>query len=60
VDAILDKDDYTLEDLMEEDELIQECKALNARLTSFLKQKDTVEKLVRVYRWLMTAAFLNY
>lgn len=48
MDAILDKDDYTLEDLMEEDELIQECKALNARLTSFLKQKDTVEKLVRV------------
>lgn len=59
MDAILDKDDYTLEDLMEEDELIQECKALNARLTSFLKQKDTVEKLVRVDHWLTTAALLN-
>lgn len=57
MDAILDKDDYTLEDLMEEDELIQECKALNARLTSFLKQNETVEKLVCVNHCL-TVGFL--
>lgn len=47
VDSILDKESYTLEELLDEDELIQECKSLNARLTAYLKQKDTVEKLVR-------------
>jgi serine/threonine-protein phosphatase 6 regulatory subunit 3 len=35
-----------LEELLDEDELIQECKSLNARLTAFLKQRDTVERLI--------------
>ena len=48
VDSILDKESYTLEELLDEDELIQECKSLNARLTAYLKQKETVERLVRV------------
>jgi len=48
VDSILDKESYTLEELLDEDELIQECKSLNARLTAYLKQKETVEKLVSV------------
>ncbi|PSC73252.1 serine threonine-phosphatase 6 regulatory subunit 3-like isoform X1 [Micractinium conductrix] len=47
VDSILDKEAYSLEELLDEDELIQECKSLNARLTAFLKQRETVEKLVR-------------
>jgi serine/threonine-protein phosphatase 6 regulatory subunit 3 len=47
IDTILDKEEYTLEELLDEDELIQECKSLNARLTTFLKQKEIVEKLVR-------------
>lgn len=47
VDSILDKESYTLEELLDEDELIQECKSLNARLTAYLKQKETVDKLVR-------------
>jgi serine/threonine-protein phosphatase 6 regulatory subunit 3 len=47
VDSILDKEEYTLEELLDEDELIQECKSLNSRLTTFLKQKESVEKLVR-------------
>lgn len=47
VDSILDKESYTLEELLDEDELIQECKSLNARLTAYLKQKETVERLVR-------------
>ncbi|KAL4539753.1 hypothetical protein Ndes2526A_g02772 [Nannochloris sp. 'desiccata'] len=46
VDSILDKEEYTLEELLDEDELIQECKSLNSRLTTFLKQKESVEKLV--------------
>ncbi|GLT57446.1 hypothetical protein SLA2020_304170, partial [Shorea laevis] len=32
VEAILDKENFTLEELRDEDEIIQECKALNARL----------------------------
>ncbi|CAL9132378.1 unnamed protein product [Musa acuminata var. zebrina] len=32
VDAILEKENFTLEDLLDEDEIIQECKALNTRL----------------------------
>jgi hypothetical protein len=47
VDSILDKEEYSLEELLDEDELIQECKSLNSRLTTFLKQKESVEKLVR-------------
>ena len=50
VDSILDKEDYTLEELLDEDELIQECKSLNSRLTMFLKQKESVDKLVRLIR----------
>lgn len=47
VDSILDKDKFTLAELLDEDELIQECKSLNARLTAFLKKKETVQQLVR-------------
>ena len=32
VEAILDKDNFTLEELLDEEEMIQECKALNSRL----------------------------
>lgn len=32
VESILDKDNYTLEELLDEDEIIQECKSLNGRL----------------------------
>jgi serine/threonine-protein phosphatase 6 regulatory subunit 3 len=46
VDAVLDKEDFTLEELLDEDELIQECKSLNARLTGFLKRAETVAALV--------------
>jgi serine/threonine-protein phosphatase 6 regulatory subunit 3 len=47
VDAILDKEEYTLEELLDEDELVQECKSLNPRLIEFLKKRENVEKLVR-------------
>jgi hypothetical protein len=32
VEQILDKDEYTLEELLDEDDIIQECKSLNGRL----------------------------
>ncbi|KAJ3679359.1 hypothetical protein LUZ60_017370 [Juncus effusus] len=47
VDSILDKESFTLEELLDEDEIIQECKALNTRLINFLRDKAQVEKLLR-------------
>lgn len=32
VESILDKENFTLEELLDEEEIIQECKALNSRL----------------------------
>ncbi|KAJ0017480.1 hypothetical protein Pint_11156 [Pistacia integerrima] len=32
VETILDKENFTLEELLDEDDIIQECKALNGRL----------------------------
>ena len=34
VESVLDRDDFTLQDLMEEEDLIQECKSLNGRLVA--------------------------
>ena len=34
VQAIMDKEDCTLEELMNEDDIIQECKAANGRLVA--------------------------
>ncbi|CAH9134669.1 unnamed protein product [Cuscuta epithymum] len=47
VEAILDKETFTLEELLDEDEIIQECKALNGRLINYLRERPQVEQLVR-------------
>ncbi|TVU14833.1 hypothetical protein EJB05_38329 [Eragrostis curvula] len=47
VDTILDKENFKLEELLDEDEIIQECKALNTRLINFLRDKVQVEQLLR-------------
>ncbi|KAI4303671.1 hypothetical protein MLD38_039271 [Melastoma candidum] len=47
VETILDKENYTLEELLDEDEIIQECKALNSRLINFLREKEQVRQLLR-------------
>ncbi|CAN6683762.1 unnamed protein product [Malus baccata var. baccata] len=47
VETILDKDNFTLEELLDEDEIIQECKALNGRLINFLRERAQVEQLIR-------------
>ncbi|XVF86141.1 hypothetical protein PTKIN_Ptkin18bG0016500 [Pterospermum kingtungense] len=47
VETILDKENFTLEELLEEDEIIQECKALNGRLINFLREKAQVEQLIQ-------------
>lgn len=48
VQEILDKGDgnFTLDELLQEDELIQEIKHLNQSLIDFLSKRDTVRKLV--------------
>ncbi|KAL8108435.1 uncharacterized protein LOC141670663 [Apium graveolens] len=47
VDTILDKDKYSLEELLDEDEIIQECKAINSRLINFLRERTQIEQLIR-------------
>ncbi|CAN8295052.1 unnamed protein product [Cochlearia groenlandica] len=47
VDTILDKENFTLEELLDEEEIIQECKALNSRLINFLRDRAQVEQLLR-------------
>ncbi|KAK4802144.1 hypothetical protein SAY86_000347 [Trapa natans] len=47
VETILDKENFTLEELLDEDEIIQECKALNGRLINFLREKVQLEKLLQ-------------
>ncbi|CAA3013979.1 serine threonine- phosphatase 6 regulatory subunit 3-like [Olea europaea subsp. europaea] len=47
VETILDKENFTLEELLAEDEIIQECKAINGRLINFLQERTQVEQLVR-------------
>jgi len=46
IEAILDKEDFTLEELLDEDDLIQEVKSLNNRLLAFLRQRETVDQLI--------------
>ncbi|XP_062012099.1 uncharacterized protein LOC133728689 isoform X1 [Rosa rugosa] len=47
VEAVLDKENFTLEELLDEEEIIQECKALNTRLINFLRDRAQVEQLLR-------------
>ncbi|WZZ11475.1 hypothetical protein YC2023_097396 [Brassica napus] len=47
VETILDKENFTLEELLDEEEIIQECKALNSRLINFVRDKAQVEQLLR-------------
>ncbi|ONK70694.1 uncharacterized protein A4U43_C04F550 [Asparagus officinalis] len=47
IESILDKENFTLEELLDEEDIIQECKALNTRLINFLRDRAQVEQLVR-------------
>ncbi|XP_077451477.1 serine/threonine-protein phosphatase 6 regulatory subunit 2 isoform X2 [Stigmatopora argus] len=47
LEALLDKEDVTLTELMDEDDLLQECKAQNKRLLLFLCQDKCMQELVR-------------
>nr|XP_058936064.1 serine/threonine-protein phosphatase 6 regulatory subunit 2 isoform X4 [Kogia breviceps] len=46
VDKLLDKEDVTLRELMDEDDILQECKAQNRKLLDFLCRQQSMEELV--------------
>ncbi|XP_028935246.1 serine/threonine-protein phosphatase 6 regulatory subunit 2 isoform X1 [Ornithorhynchus anatinus] len=46
VDKLLEKEDVTLHELMDEDDILQECKAQNRRLLDFLCRQQCMEELV--------------
>ncbi|KAL8092399.1 uncharacterized protein LOC141689584 isoform X2 [Apium graveolens] len=46
LETVLDKENFTLEELLDEDDIIQECKALNSRLINFLRERAQVEQLL--------------
>uniref|UniRef100_A0A452ICV2 Uncharacterized protein n=1 Tax=Gopherus agassizii TaxID=38772 RepID=A0A452ICV2_9SAUR len=46
VDKLLDKEDVTLHELMDEDDILQECKAQNRKLLDFICQQHCMEELV--------------
>ncbi|XP_047403939.1 serine/threonine-protein phosphatase 6 regulatory subunit 2 isoform X2 [Sciurus carolinensis] len=46
VDKLLDKEQVTLQELMDEDDILQECKAQNRKLLDFLCRQQCMEELV--------------
>lgn len=46
VETILDREHFTLEELLDEEELLQECKSQNKKLLDFLIKPDILETLV--------------
>ena len=47
LDSVLDKPDVTLEELLDESDLIQELKSQNAKLIEFLRDDTVLEKLLK-------------
>ncbi|XP_025099468.1 serine/threonine-protein phosphatase 6 regulatory subunit 3-like isoform X3 [Pomacea canaliculata] len=46
VDTLLEKEEVTLRELMDEDDILQECKAQNRKLIDFLTQPANMEDMV--------------
>lgn len=46
VDKLLDKEHVTLQELMDEDDILQECKAQNQKLLDFLCRQQCMQELV--------------
>ena len=46
IDSILDRAGFTLEELLDEDELLQECKTQNSKLIEFLTQPESLARLI--------------
>lgn len=48
IDALLDKEDCKLDEILDEDTVLQECKSNNKKLTDFLTRPENLEQLVRM------------
>ncbi|CAH1250946.1 PPP6R3 [Branchiostoma lanceolatum] len=48
IDTLLDKEDVTLTELLDEDDVLQECKAQNRKLIDFLVRSEVMEELVNL------------
>mmetsp|Transcript_2494 Transcript_2494/g.3963 ORF Transcript_2494/g.3963 Transcript_2494/m.3963 type:complete len:603 (-) Transcript_2494:38-1846(-) len=46
IENLLDTEDFTLQQLLEEDDIIQECKQLNKKLIDYLANPEQVEALI--------------
>mmetsp|Transcript_42047 Transcript_42047/g.70016 ORF Transcript_42047/g.70016 Transcript_42047/m.70016 type:complete len:1016 (-) Transcript_42047:245-3292(-) len=46
IDGILDRKEFTLQNLLDEDELIQEVKSMNKKLVAYLSQPDILKDLL--------------
>ncbi|KAK7693899.1 hypothetical protein QCA50_003472 [Cerrena zonata] len=46
IDSLLDKEDISLEAILDEDELLQECKAQNTRLINYFSRVDVLKRLL--------------
>ncbi|KAL0460194.1 UNVERIFIED_CONTAM: Homeobox-leucine zipper protein REVOLUTA [Sesamum latifolium] len=49
VEAVLDKETFTLEELLDEEEIIQECKALNSRLINLYGPPFDLIYAIKIY-----------
>lgn len=47
IDTLLDKDEVTLEELLDESDLIQELKSHNTKLIEYLRDDSTLERLLK-------------
>jgi serine/threonine-protein phosphatase 6 regulatory subunit 3 len=46
IDSLLDKEDVSLEAILDEDDLLQECKAQNTRLIDYFQRVDVLQRLL--------------
>ncbi|KAI9510264.1 SIT4 phosphatase-associated protein-domain-containing protein [Russula earlei] len=46
IDGLLDKEDVSLEAILDEDDLLQECKAQNTRLIDYFQRLDVLQRLL--------------
>lgn len=46
VEKLLERDDVTLTELLDEDDVLQECKAQNQRLLVFLTRDSSLQELI--------------
>lgn len=46
IDTLLEREDVTLKELMDEEDVLQECKAQNRKLIDFLLKSECLEDLV--------------